>query len=616
MGLLEQKSFIQKITPFNMLDNYNLDVLVDNLDVVYFKENVKILEQGEKPQFLYFIIKGVVQELKDDEVVSVYTNNEFFDPISLIHDNVKQDFKTTEETLCYALKAEVFLSILYQNEELEGYFFQSISSKLNNSVNNDQNKELINFMIARVEDAFLQKPLFCDEDETIFQAVEKLKKFKSSTVLVTSKDGKIGIATDTDFIEKVVLNRLSFDEPIKTITTWGIKTIDKGEFLFNAQLNMNKYGVKRLIVEDENSELPYKIVGILDLISLTSFFASHSYSVILALDSATDISELKKASENFVKVIRTLYAKGVKVRYISKMISQLNNKLFSKLFDLIAPDEFKANVALIIMGSEGRGEQILRTDQDNALIISNSCTIDPAIIEEFTKNFTKHLIDFGYPACEGNIMVSNPFWCKSVDQFKETIFGWIHNPSGDNFMNLAIFFDAVCVCGDETLLNEVKEYLNSTASFAPSFYSFFAKPILSFETPLGLFANFIVDKREHKDELDLKKGGIFPIVHGVRSLALEYNLSETNTVERLKALSDKDVFDWETARELIESFTFLLSLRLKFRLQKIDAKLPLDNYINPSELSILEKDLLKDSFKIVDKFKKYITYHYKLNNLV
>lgn len=616
MSLLEHKYFIQKITPFNLLDNYNLEILINNLDIVYFKENTTIARAGEKPEFLYFIIKGLVQEIKDDEVVSVYSNSEYFDPISLIHNNTKCDFKTTQETICYALQADVFLSIIYENEELESYFFQTISKKLNTSVQNEQSKEFLNFMIARVADAYLQKPIFCDENETIFEAVATLKKQKSSTMLVTSQDGRIGIVTDTDFIEKVILNRLGFDEPIKTITSWGVRSIEKEEFLFNAQLNMNKFGVKRLIVKDsKNSDTPHNIIGILDLISLTSFFASHSYSIILALENAIDLEELKKASENFIKVIRTLYAKGVKVRYISKMISQLNNKLFAKLFELIAPESLKTQSTLIIMGSEGRGEQILRTDQDNALIISNDCNLPKEEIEQFTKTFTNNLIDFGYPSCEGNIMVSNPFWCKNVSDFKQTIFDWIHHPSEESFMNLAIFFDSISVSGDEKLLIEVKEYLQSTASFAPSFYTFFAKPILSFDTPLGMFANFIVDKKEHKNELDIKKGGIFPIVHGARSLALEHNINETNTVERLKALNNKDIIDRETTSELIESFTFLLSLRLKFRLQKIDSKTKLDNYINPDELSTLEKDLLRDSFKIVDKFKKYLTYHYKLNIL-
>ena len=617
MSLLEHKNFIQKIPPFHLLDTHELESFVSHLDICYFKADVTIMEHNTQPESLYFVIKGLVQELKDDEVISVYGASEFFDPISLIQNSVKHDFCTTEETLCYAVPANIFRELIYTHESLEGYFFQSISKKLNVGVQNDNSKEFLNFMIARVGDAYLQKPLFCNENTTIFEAVTYMKKEKSSSLIVNRNDGVLGVVTDTDFREKVILQRLSFDAPIGTITSWGLRTIDENEFLFNAQLLMNSYRIKRLVVtsKKESNESVSPIVGVLDLIALTSFFASHSYSVILALDNATTPSELKKASENFIKVIRTLFAKGVKVRYISKMISQLNNKLFGRLFELIAPEVLKEQSTLIIMGSEGRGEQILRTDQDNALIIADHCEVSKEEIERFAKEFSEHLIDFGYPPCEGNIMVSNPFWCKREASYKETIFEWIHTPNEENLMNLAIFFDAVSVGGDDMILANTKEYLLSSANYAPSFYGYFARPILQFETPLGLFANFIVGKKEHKDELDIKKGGIFPIVHGVRTLAIEYGIKETNTVERLKILNNKGVIDRETTSELIESFTFLLGLRLKFRLKKIDSKQKLDNYINPNELGSLEKDLLKDSFKIVDSFKKFTTYHYKLNML-
>jgi CBS domain-containing protein len=568
-----------------------------------------ILSAGKKPEYLYFIIKGVVQEIHEEEIVSAYAHHEYFDPITLIENNVKHNFVTSQETICYALPRELFLSVMYENEEMESFFFQSISKKLNTSMEHEQSKEFVNFMVAKVKDAYLQKPIILDENETIFNAVNILKGNRGSSLLVQGKD-ELGIVTDTDFREKIILNRMSFDESISKIATFGIKTVDAEDFLFNAQIQMNKYGVKRLIaMEDE------EIIGVLDLIALTSFFASHTYSVMMELDKTNTIEELKIASEKFVRVVRTFYAKGVKVRYISKVISQLNNKLFAKLFEFLAPQELQEQSALIIMGSEGRGEQILRTDQDNALIISNDCPVSKEEIEKFTHNFTEHLVDFGYPRCDGNIMVSNPYWRKTTDEFERTIKDWINSTNEENLINLAIFYDSLCVAGDKYLLIQLKEHLSSESKKMGMFYTFFAKPVLNFATPLSMFANFVVDKKEHKDELDIKKGGIFPIVHGVRALALEKNITRTNTVHRLKELNDIGLLDREFTSELIESFTFLLSLRLKFRLEKIDAKEDLDNYINPNKLNTLEKDLLRDSFKIVDKFKKFIILHFDLDRL-
>ncbi len=612
MSLLEQKSFIKNIVPFDNLDEHSLEEVIEKLDIVYFKKDEILLSSQNKPEFLYFIIKGVVQEIHEDEVVSVYSHNEYFDPISLIENKVKHTFITAQETICYILPREFFLSFIYKHDELESFFFQTISKKLNTNLSNKQNKELINFMISRVKDAYLQQPLILDANETIFNAASKLKENKGSSLLIKDEEGNLGIVTDTDFKEKIILNRMSFDEPISKIATFELIYVSSEEFLFNAQLTMNKFGVKRLIVKDEKTS---EISGILDLISLTSFFASHTYSVTLELDNATTLKELKKASNNFIRVIRTLYAKGVKVRYISKLISQLNGKLFHKLFELTAPKGLIEKSALIIMGSEGRSEQILRTDQDNALILSNDCDISQEELENFTSDFSYHLCDFGYPECDGKIMVNNPFWRLNLKDFKQKLHSWVYSDKQDDLINLAIFYDAICVCGDGKLLKELKKYLQSICNHAPSFHSHFAKPILNFDTPLSMFANFIVKKDKHKNELDIKKGGIFAIVHGVRSLGLEYNVSTTNTVERLKELNNIDIIDRETTSELIEAFNFLLTLRLKARLEKIDSGLEPNNYINPNNLNTLEKDLLRDSFKIVDKFKKFLTYHYKLNML-
>jgi len=463
-------------------------------------------------------------------------------------------------------------------------------------------------MMAKVSDAYVQRPIMLDENETIYNAALELKDKRGSSLIIKGSK-EYGIVTDTDFRDKIILNRMDFDEPIKNITSFGLKTIHQDEFLFNAQLQMNKFNIKRLIVVDDNEN----ITGILDLISLTSFFASHTYSVILELDNTQNVEELKSASEKFIRVIRVLYAKGVKVRYISKIVSQLNTKLFTKLFELIAPQELKEKSCLIIMGSEGREEQILRTDQDNALILANDCLTSKEDIEKFTQSFTNHLINFGYPKCEGNIMVSNPYWVKTQNEFEHTLFDWINNPNEENHMNLAIFYDSFGIAGDKYLLVNLKKYLFDKATDSNMFHTFFAQPTLDFETPLSLFANFIVDKKNHKNELDIKKGGIFPIVHGIRALSLAQKIRKTNTVERIKELQHMNIIDKEFSLELIESFNVLLTLRLKFRLEKIDAREKLDNYINPNELNSLEKDLLRDSFKVVDKFKKFISYHYKLN---
>lgn len=607
----EQKKFISNIHPFNNLNTFELDDLVEDLDIVYFKANSIVQAQDSNPEFLYFVLKGLIQEINDDEVLSVYSKGEIFDSVSLIKNHSKNSFVAIEESICYALKKERFMQILSSNQQLENYFFQSISDKLNNNILNEKNKDMANIMIAKVKDAKVHKAVIVDTNKTIFEAAKIIKQEKIPTLLLKDKAGEMYIVTDSDFRQKVILNRMDYDDLVVKIASKGLIYINEDDFLFNAQLQMAKHGLKRVVVKNDHDE----IVGILDQISLSSFFATNTFAVSNQIINAETLEELKEASHSFIKIIKSLNAKGVKIEFISKLINQLNKKLLDKLYKILAPKELIGKSCLVVMGSEGRAEQILRTDQDNALIISDDCSISEEKLREFTHLFTETLVDFGFPRCEGNIMVSNPYWCRKQSDFKELIYEWVNSPSGDNFMNIAIFYDALCVSGDIEIIKELKNYLFKISSNSQSFYTNFARVINSFDVPLGFFDGFVFNSKDekHKDEIDIKRGGIFIIVQGIRSLSIQNRVLNTNTIKRINSLKELKVLDDESAKELIMAFNILNSLKLKASLEKLDKKEKIDNFVNPNRLTIMEKDLLKESFKIVNKLKKRLENHFKLN---
>lgn len=611
MSIHEQTVFIKEIHPFENLTKSQLENFANCIDIVYFKKDELIQEAGKEPKNLFFIIKGLVQEINTDEVISIYSNNEFFDTISLIENFSKNSFKTAQETICYSLPREIFIKTLHENSALESFFFQSISQKLNAHISHEKNKDLANIMVAKVKDANVHRAVIVPFNTSIFEAVKTIKKEKVPTLLLRDDAGQIFIVTDSDFREKVILNRMDFDDIVGKISNSGIKFVNENDFLFNAQLIMSQHGLKRLVVINNEDE----IVGIIDQISLSSFFATHTFSVSNEIDKAETIEELKKASKSFIKIIKSLNAKGVKVEFISKLINQLNRKMMNKLFKITAPQELKNKACLVVMGSEGRGEQILKTDQDNALIIADDCTLSDEEILKYTSQYTEHLVDFGFPRCEGNIMVSNPYWCRREKEFKSLIYDWVMKPSGDNFMNLAIFYDALAVTDDRTMIDNLKEYLFKIGSTSKTFYMYFAKIIMDFNVPLGFFDGFVFDSndKEHENEIDIKKGGIFIIVQSIRTLSLENKVLRSSTQKRIKELNKLGAIDDEFAAELSQAFNFFLTLKLKSNLEKLDSGKAIDNYINPNNLTTMEKDLLKESFKIVNRLKKIMEHHYKLN---
>lgn len=322
---------------------------------------------------------------------------------------------------------------------------------------------------------------------------------------------------------------------------------------------------------------------------------------------AKSIEELKRASQDFVNIIKKLHAKGTRVEYISQLISELNEQIYRKLYSMIVPEKLQQKACLVVMGSEGRKEQMLKTDQDNALIIQDG--VDEALFEPLMQKYTKTLIEFGYPRCDGNIMVSNPYWRKSLKAYKEELFRYLESPRKDDYMHLAIFYDSTCVAGDCAMLQVLKEYIYERMDGRDIFMANFAKAALLFETPISFFSNL----KAEGNLLDVKKGGIFPIIQGVRSLALEYKIDETETIKRIHALKEKSIFENGFAQALIEAFDTLLNLRLKEQLRSIDRGKKQTNYIRTDKLNQLEMELLKDSLKIVDKFKRFLVHHFKIN---
>ncbi len=631
MSILEQKTFIYGIPPFDKLQPHELEAVTDAMDIAYFRTGESLIRHGTAPEALYLIIKGIVQETRDEEVVSIYVPQDSFDAMSLLEGKSKNDFTVQEELICYVLPKELFITLIQNNRHFEDFFYHDLSKRLNLLTEQRNNKELASFMVAKIQEAYIHPPRFVEANASVYDAVQTMTHHKSDFVLVKGSDD-IGIVTDKDLRDHVVLQRYSIDDPVENIATYNLISMSHNDFLLNALLVMLRHSIKHVLIlkTSENHLSPFlndshiaaipngsvkvnnqEIIGVLEQIDLLSYLSNHTRLVAVQIDRAENTEQLKVASQNMTNMIKSFQANGIKIRYMMQWVNELNQQIFKKLYTFIAPPEVLENSCLIVMGSEGRGEQILQTDQDNAIILRDGFIYSD--LKKLTQELADTLIEFGYPPCPGKIMVNNPHWCQPLAGFKEQVFQWVVEFQ-EPLLELAIFCDAKAVAGDVHLFEQAKRYLYERLQDNQAFFSYFAKPTLSFETPLNLFANFVVDK-SRENQLDIKKGGIFPIVHGIRSLALQYKITQTNTIERIKALTEIRLFDKAFATDLIEALGFMISLRLQFELEKVKQEQPYDNYLKPSQLNKLERDLLKDSFKIVNNFKQFIIYHFKLDRM-
>ena len=355
-----------------------------------------------------------------------------------------------------------------------------------------------------------------------------------------------------------------------------------------------------------------RIVGVLEALDLFSFLSNHSYLISIQIIEANDIKALAGAALHINRLIALLQQSGTRVSLIATLVQELNARLFERTWQLIAAPELVANSCLFVMGSEGRGEQLLKTDQDNGLILRDGYAA-PANLAEICDQFSAALRDFGYPDCPGNIMVSNPLWRQTTHDFGQMTRHWLLQPTPDSLMSLAIFIDAHTVCGDANLLDAVRRGVFALVTDNDAMLARFAAAISSFTDSRGWWNRLLLLGEQNEDALDLKKAGIFPLVHGIRSMALEERLAELGTAARIEALVARGKLTSEMGADLTESLHFFMGLKLKAGLLEIALNRPVSGGVQMSALSSLERDLLKDTLAVVKRFKALMRQHFHLD---
>ncbi|HSV71100.1 MAG TPA: putative nucleotidyltransferase substrate binding domain-containing protein [Methylibium sp.] len=329
------------------------------------------------------------------------------------------------------------------------------------------------------------------------------------------------------------------------------------------------------------------------------------------LEAARSVDALQAQAARVDPIVVRLHGAGEPVERIARLVSALNTRLLARLWALLAPPDLAAGSCLIVMGSEGRGEQILKTDQDNALLLRDGLAAPG--LEALTQRFSAALAGFGYPPCPGGIMVTNPLWRQPLADFREAIRGWVYGHDREGPMRLAIFFDAAPVAGDAALLTEARDYLDRIFADQDIYLARFAAAADAFHEPGNWFTRLLT--RRDEQPLDLKKLGTFPIVHGTRALSLQYGVREPGTAARLQALVARERLDAALARELAGALHFLMGLRLSHQLRQRAGGARPGNEVRPADLALREREPLREALAVVLRFRQFLRQHFRLGSI-
>lgn len=600
-------------SPFDCLSPGEQQLVQDSVDTASFAQGEAVLEPGVQPTHLFIIAQGFVQQFDGDEISASYGPDDCFDGRSLVAGKVSSRFIAAGEVVAYRLPHQAVSDLIASNVTFGALLFSDLSNKLSALSQRQSQHELQSLTMARVDEAFVRAPHWVDANLSILEVVRQFHALRTATLLVRDESvdpAGLGIFTATG-LQRAILDGTPLDQlPVRKMANFSLITVRPGDQLGDALAVMIKHKVHRVVVAEGDT-----ITGVLEALDVFSFLSNHSYLITIQILDAQDVATLKQAALQITRLISLLFRSGTKVSLIARLVQELNAKLFERAWQLMAPPDLLANSCLFVMGSEGRGEQLLKTDQDNGLVLRDGYlpSVDVAGV---CREFSEALIEFGYPPCPGNIMLSNPQWCRSVSDFSQTARMWWLTASNDSLMALAIFLDAHAVCGDRQLLEQVRAAAFSMASDNDAILARFAAPVNAFGAGGAWWSVLpFMGSGSHKEALNIKKSGTFPLVHGVRSLALANGISATATADRLDALVAAGKLHAKLATDLIESLHFFMGIKLRHGLRQLDTGQLASDQIDVDQLSSLDRDLLKDTLGVVKQFRTLLTQRFRLDAL-
>jgi CBS domain-containing protein len=457
----------------------------------------------------------------------------------------------------------------------------------------------------------------CGPDDSVLKVAGIMRNLRISSLVVCDGTDCQGILTDRDLRDKVVAEGLDpATLTARDIMNAPLITVNENDFIFEALYRISKNGIHRMCVVDDEGRLS----GIITVTDIMRLQTRSPQKLVRDIDQAVTLEELKSYHKQIQDLVLHLVGTGVPPRELVRMIALLNDQLLMRLIKLLRTNQFSDltdQFAFVVLGSEGRREQTLTTDQDNAIIYADDLPQhDIEQIEAFSDRLIESLIELGIPPCPGGIMANKPFWRRSFSAWKETLYNWLTNPLPENILNGSMFFDLRTIFGDPKLEQGLKEMLGEYFRSEKMFLTRSAANVNRFRPPLSLFGGIKVEHRDqHRGQLDVKKAGIFAITEGVKALAMEAGIMTGGTRERIQALLEKGVLKKKMAEDLEASYNFLVFLRLRCQVDSIRAGKVPDNFITLSKLNHMEKGRLKLAFEEINEFQEFLRVHFRVHLL-
>ncbi len=618
---------LKEAAPFNILSEEVLHQVAEMLEEVrYNKEKIIYRQDSTKMKGVDIIAEGEYESFfydgaHDKRLVEFHHKGSCYGGVSVLM-NRKRSLRTViakKGTKVYSIPRKNFRELCQANEE----FFKYFTSEFGKRMLNDDFAHFFkrpgffeeSYIAAeqhysrKIESVEVREIVSSSADTPIFVAAKKMAVQKVSCLFVRDAADKIiGYVTDITLRDKVVATLTNPEEALSLVMENPVVSIPKEAYLYEAVLMMFQTKTRYLLVEDEG-----KYIGFLSRNKLLSEHTQSPLVFIQSVKSAVSQDALKRKWEQVPRIITQLVDRGVNAEIVNQVITSIADTISIKVIEGVISEmgEPPAKFVFMILGSEGRKEQTLKTDQDNAIIYEDKANEQRELVRNyflaFAHTVSERLNYIGFTFCSGEFMAKNPKWTHSLSHWKRNYESWMEEALPETVIKFSTFFDCRYLYGEKAIMGELKVFLDGELQ-KPLEKLFFhmAKNALQYEPPLTFFKNIRTKTIGSQEVFDIKKA-MTPIVDLIRVYALKNRIFEVNTGERLKALKAKGVFDQKAYRELAQSYYYLMSLRLKNQASQIivDRKEP-DNFIGLDSLTTIEQVTLKEIFKTIESFQSGI----------
>ncbi|TXD47261.1 DUF294 nucleotidyltransferase-like domain-containing protein [Polaribacter sp. IC073] len=623
--------FLKNYPPFNLLPATKILEISSEVKIIYLEKGKVLFNQNDTNHKHFYIVRnGGISLHKNSQnkrtLIDICDGGDIFGLRPLISkENYSLDAIANEESIVYGIPITIFEAVSENNFKINKYLLTSFASTSFDPYTNEQNNNIFTDYISKdnLEYSnlhsvnYTKKPLKCTVKSTIKEAAIKMSAQKiGCIVVVDDKCLPKGIITNSDIKNKIATGLFSIDTSVKEIMSSPVITQSKNLTVLDAQLQMIKHKVGHLCITVDGTSNS-KLIGILTNHDVLASLGNNPTVILKEIKRAKKTKEIREIRNKVNLLLKSYLEQNIPLSHISKIISEINDsvtirviELSLKKMDTPPPVKF----SWMALGSQGRKEQLLYTDQDNALIFEDTTQEDYLATKNYflklAGHVTKSLHKIGYEYCSAEMMASNPEWCMSLSEWKNQFNDWIINIDEKAILLSSIFFDFNHVYGDITMPKELTTNIFKTLNKSSRLFTFLGKEAIASPSPLGFFKQFLVENNgDHKDSFNIKTRALIPLINAARLLTLSNKISEiNNTAQRFERLAEVEPQN----KELYQSCSYAFKALLKFKTKQGILHNDSGKFIQLESLTKEEKLKLKRCFKPIREIQEVLSIRYNL----